>query len=176
MMNKERLIALCMVILAAAVSRLLPHPENMTPIAAIALFGGAKFERPSLAFIVPALALLASDAFIGFYAGMWVVYAAFAVITCIGFALRHGESAGNVVLASIVSSVIFFLITNCSFLVAHTPYPSGVQGLVMSYQAGIPYFRNTLFGDLFYNIVLFGGFALAERRFGFLRARPLAAA
>ena len=175
-MNKERLLALTLVIFAAAVSRLLPHPENVAPIAAIALFGGAKFERKWLAFLIPALALLVSDAIIGFYAGMGVVYASFAVITCIGLTLRKHKNTPAIILASLGSSVIFFLITNCSFLVSHTPYPTGMEGLMMSYEAGIPYFRNTLLGDLFYNALLFGGFALAERRFSFLRARSLATA
>ena len=44
-MNKERLITLTLMILAAAASRLLPHPYNFPPVAAIALFSGAQFEH-----------------------------------------------------------------------------------------------------------------------------------
>ena len=40
-MFKPRLIALLSIVLAAAALRLVPHPPNLTPIAAIALFGGA---------------------------------------------------------------------------------------------------------------------------------------
>lgn len=175
-MNKQRLITLATIVLAAAVSRLLPHPENVAPIAAIALFGGAKFEQKWLAFAVPGLALLLSDMVIGFYPGVWAVYAAFALIVCMGFALRKRESLPGVLLASLSASVLFFLITNCSFFYPSLPYPSGLQGLWLSYEAGLPFFRTTLLGDLFYNTVLFGGFALAERRYSFLRARPLATA
>ena len=176
MMNKDRLLALTLVILAAAASRLLPHPENVAPIAAIALFGGAKFERKSLAFFVPFAALLLSDAVLGFYAGIWAVYLAFAVLTCIGFALRGRESFSSVITASLLSSAVFFLITNCNAIVPHSNFPQTMDGLKMGYEAGIPFFRNTLLGDLFYNAVLFGGFAFAERRFGFLRNRILATA
>ncbi|NBO19277.1 MAG: hypothetical protein EBV03_08655, partial [Proteobacteria bacterium] len=64
-MNKERTITLFLVILTAALSRLLPHPENVAPIAAIALFAGAKFERKSLAFALPLLPMLLSDMVLG---------------------------------------------------------------------------------------------------------------
>lgn len=176
MINKQRICALTLLILLAAASRLLPHPQNVAPIAAMALFAGAKFERKLLAFALPLIALLVSDAIIGFYSGMGVVYAAFAVVTCIGFALRGGDSAVNVVAASLLSSVVFFLITNCSFFIAHTPYPDGITGLIMGYEAGIPFFRNTMLGDVFYNMVLFGSFAMAERRFSTLRSHQLAVA
>ncbi|MBY0408093.1 MAG: hypothetical protein K2Q01_10410 [Rickettsiales bacterium] len=172
-MNKQRLLALSMVILAAAASRLLPHPQNVAPIAAIALFAGSKFERKWLAFTVPATALLLSDAVIGFYERMWVVYAAFAVVVCMGFLLRSRENTPAVLLASLSASVAFFLITNLSLLGGHI-YPAGMEGVVASYTAGLPFFQNTLLGDLFYSAVLFGGFALAEKRFTPLR--PLATA
>lgn len=175
MMNKQRFFTLSLVVLAAAASRVLPHPVNVAPIAAIALFGGAMFERKSLGFIVPALALLLSDAVIGFYAGMGTVYLAFAVVACFGLALRGYQTGVNVVVASVASSVAFFLITNCPFLVSHTPYPDGFDGLMMSYTAALPFFRNSLLGDLFYSVLLFGGFALAERRYSFLRQRVLVA-
>jgi len=164
-MHKERLIALILVILTAAASRLLPHPENVAPIAAIALFCGAKFANKSLAFIVPALALLVSDSVIGFYAGMGTVYAAFAVITLIGLFLRGRENTTTIIASSVFASILFFLITNAPMLVPHTPYPEGISGLIMSYEAALPFFRNTLLGDMFYNAFLFGSFALAQRCF-----------
>jgi hypothetical protein len=175
-MNKERLAVLTVMILAAAASRLLPHPENVAPIAAIALFAGAQFERKWLAFAVPVAAMLMSDLFIGFYEGMWVTYLGFAVIVCLGFALRGSKGIIPVASATLTGSVFFFLISNCVFLIDHGLYPQTVDGMMQAYTAALPFFRNSLFGDAFYSALLFGGFALAQRKYEWLKVRPLATA
>jgi len=59
-MLKPRFLALLTVILAAAATRLLPHPPNMTSLSAVALFGGAYFADKRLAFLVPLTALFLS--------------------------------------------------------------------------------------------------------------------
>ncbi len=168
-MNRERLITLSLIILAAAVSRILPHPVNVTPIAALALFAGAQFERRWLAFAVPMLAMFLSDAVIGFYSQMWVTYVAFAVIVCLGFALRGRISPLPVVGTVLAGSVLFFLISNCALVMHGELYPANFEGMMASYTAALPFFRNTLLGDMFYAALLFGGFALAERKYSWLR-------
>ena len=175
-MNKERLFTLTLIILAAAASRLVPHPYNFTPITAIALFAGAQFERKWVAFAVPAAALLLSDAIIGFYSQMWLTYMAFAIVVCIGFLLRGHVRAWPVVGASFASSALFYLITNCAFWLPYDIYPHTLQGLVQGYVAGLPFFQNALAGDMFYSGLLFGGFALTERRFAGLKLRQPATA
>jgi len=170
-MNKERLFTLTLIILAAAASRLLPHPDNVTPIAAIALFAGAHFERKWLAFFVPLSAMLLSNAIIGFYDQMYVTYIAFALIVCIGFVLRGKRTFLPVVLATLAGSVSFFLITNCALWIHNDLYPKTIDGIITGYVMAIPFFKNTLIGDLFYSGLLFGGFALAERRFTRLQPR-----
>jgi hypothetical protein len=175
-MNKDRLITLTMIILAAAVSRILPHPDNVAPIAAMALFGAAQFERKWLAFAVPLLALLISDAFIGFYEHMYVTYVGFIAVTCIGLLLRGHVKPLPVVGATLGASVAFFLITNCALWIHYDLYPKTLEGVTTGYIAALPLFRNTVIGDLFYSALLFGGFALAERRYLWLRAPQLATA
>lgn len=175
-MHHQRLFALFMIVLAAAASRLLPHPENVAPIAAMALFGGAKCERTGMAFVLPALALFLSDALIGFYENMAVVYLAFALVVCLGFTLRRRESPAALALASVTASALFFLVTNFAPLTGHGMYAATWEGVTAAYAAGLPFLRNTLLGDGFYTAMLFGGFALAERRFHGLRLRPLAPA
>ncbi len=165
------LITAVLLILFAALSRLLPHPMNFAPITAIALFGGAYLDR-RLAFIVPLLAMLISDAFIGFYSGFYWVYGAFIVIGFIGLWLRNkmDEPAGKKILfigsSALVSSVIFFLITNFAFLYPPTMYPHTFDGIIASYAAGIPFFRNTLAGDLIYTAMMFGVYELVTKYFG----------
>lgn len=174
--NKYR-IALVLIILAA-LTRLLPHPHNFTPIAAIGLFGAAVFERRWLMFLVPFGALFLSDLFInnvvyaeyqnGFawYTSLWI-YAAFAAVIAVGYLLlRKKASTGNIVGASLSASVIFFLVTNFSVWLESGMYPKTTAGLAACYAAGWPFFGNTLLGDLFFSAVLFGGYAWANKALG----------
>ena len=172
-MNKPRSTVLSGMILAAAAARLVPHAPNFTPIAAIALFGGAHFADKRLAFGVPLAALLLSDLVLGFYHGMAVVYGSFALIVGLGLWLRSRRTIWPIAGAALVSSLLFFLVTNFGVWVAGSLYPQTLSGLGACYVAAIPFFRNTLGGDLFFSAVLFGGFALAEKRFHSLR-EPLA--
>jgi hypothetical protein len=169
-MNKTRLTVLAGMILAAAASRLIPHPPNFTPIAAMALFGGACFSDRRAAFLVPLAGLLASDLVIGFYRLMPIVYGSFALMVCLGFWLRDRRTAWRVAGAGVISAVFFFLVTNFTVWALGSLYPKTPGGLIECYAAAIPFFRNMLLGDLFYAGVLFGGLALAERRYPVLRA------
>jgi len=156
-------------ILAAAFSRLLPHPPNMAPITAVALFGGAYFSDKRLAFLVPLAALFLSDLVLGVYRHMEVVYLSFALIVCIGLWLQQHRSVLNIAGAAVASSLLFFLVTNFGVWAFGSLYPRNLDGLLACFAAAIPFFKNTLQGDMFYTVVLFGGFALLERQFGILR-------
>ncbi len=161
-----RLVVVYIAVIAAVILRLIPHWPNFTPVAAIALFSGAIISRKSTAFLIPFAALFISDLFIGFHSTMIAVYFAFAITVAIGFMLRNRIKAGNVALASVVSSVLFFLITNFgAWMSGMMPYPANFSGLMMAYAAGIPFFNNGLIGDLFYSTVFFGGFYLFSIKF-----------
>jgi hypothetical protein len=157
-------------ILAAALSRLVPHPPNLTSVAAMALFGGAYLADKRLAFLVPLGALFLSDLILGFYQHMEVVYASFALIVCIGLWLQERRTILRVAGAALAGSVVFFLVTNFGVWCLQSLYPHTLDGLIACYVAAIPFFRNTLLGDLLYTAILFGGFALLEVRFSALRA------
>jgi hypothetical protein len=169
-MLKPRFLALLTVILAAAATRLLPHPPNMTSLSAVALFGGAYFADKRLAFLVPLTALFLSDLVLGFYSHMEVVYLAFLLVVCIGLWLQKHRTVLAIAGASVASSVVFFLVTNFVwFHIGNTPYPLNFNGMIESYVAALPFFRNTVIGDLLYTALLFGGFALLETRFAALK-------
>jgi hypothetical protein len=173
-MLKPRAIALISLVLAAAASRLVPHPWNLTSIAAVALFGGAYFQDRRLAFAVPLGALFLSDLVFGLYHGMAVVYVSFAMIVGIGLWLRSRRQPALIAGAALASSVLFFVLTNFGVWASGHLYPRTWAGLVTCYTAALPFFRNSLEGDLLYTLVLFGGFALMERRFEVLREpRPV---
>jgi hypothetical protein len=175
-MLKPRLMVLVVVVLAASASRLIPHPPNLTSITAVALFGGAYFSDRRLAFLVPLAALLLSDLILGFYSHMEVVYLSFALVVCVGLWLQKRRSAIYIAGAALASSILFFLLTNFGVWAFESLYPKTVEGLLACYVAAIPFFQNTLQGDLFFTAVLFGGFTLLERGFPKLREPRMTAA
>ena len=145
--------------------RIIPHWPNFTPIAAIALFGGTYLKRKELAFLIPVIAMLLSDAILGFHNVMIPVYASFLLIVSLGFYLRTRVTAINVVSASLLSSLLFYLVTNyASWATGMMPYVPGFPGLMQSYIAGLPFFLNGIMGDLFFNGVFFGAFYLVTNK------------
>lgn len=170
-----RLTTLTVVVLLTALLRLLPHWPNFTPVAALALFGAATFERKWLGLLAPFAAMLLSDTLIGFHSTMTAVYVSFGLTWLLGlWALKH-PSAGRIALVSITASLLFFLITNFAVWYGSTFYPQTPAGLLACYAAGLAFydgtsfFLNGVFGDLFFSAVLFGGYYLLQQRFVALR-------
>ena len=161
--NHTRILALLAAILGAAALRLVPHPPNFSPIDAMALFGGADLGRRALAFAAPLAAMLVSDAIIGFHPYMWATYLSVVLIVVIGWAVQARVTPLRVGAAAVASSVLFFVLTNFSVWLGSEVYPQTLAGLTACYVAAIPFFQNTLAGDLFYATLLFGGFAVLER-------------
>ena len=171
--NTTRLIAIVIAIFAAAALRLLPHPFNFSPIDGMALFSGAYLGRRGLAFAAPFGALLLSDAFLGFYPGIEFVYASVAAIVLIGWTFSSRKSALRIGLATVAGSLVFFVVTNFGVWLGSGMYAHSAAGFVACYTAAIPFFRNTVAGDLFYSALLFGGFALLQRLVPAVRERTL---
>lgn len=167
--NTTRLLAVLAAIAAAAALRLVPHPPNFAPVGALALFSGAYLGRRSLAFAAPIGAMLLSDAIIGFHSAMPFVYAGVAATVVLGQLALSNISALRVACAAVASSVLFFALTNFGVWLQSGMYPQTLAGLAACYAAAIPFFQNSLAGDLFFSGLLFGGFALAERAAPVLR-------
>jgi hypothetical protein len=157
-------LTLTLMVFVAAFVRLLPHPPNFAPIAAMALFGGAYFNKKSFAFAVPLAAMFLTDAIIGFHSGMWIVYLSFALIVVIGMLMLKKVKVKNVILASLSASFSFFIITNFGVWAFGTMYPKNITGLTECYIAAIPFIQNTIAGDLFFSGVMFGIFEFAKSR------------
>lgn len=168
MFRDNRTKAAAALILIAVISRLIPHPANFAPIGAVALFGGCYISNKKMAFIIPLTIMFLSDLLLQFISGngfhpvmLWV-YTSFALITLLGFYLRGKEKGQNILVSSLTGSVIFFLITNFGqWVTGYYGYANG--SLVHSYVEAIPFFSGTLLGDLFYNLLLFGSFALIRK-------------
>jgi len=164
-MVNARFATLVAMILAAAATRLFPHPPNFTPIGAMALFGGAHFASPLVALAVPLCAMLLSDLLLGFgvHPVMPFVYGSFAFTVWLGRWLRARRSRRAIAVAAVSGSVVFYVVTNLGVWLVGDLYPRTLDGLATCYIAAIPIFRNTLAGDAGYTVALLGGFALAQR-------------
>ncbi|HZY10958.1 MAG TPA: DUF6580 family putative transport protein [Bacteroidota bacterium] len=162
-------------ILIAALSRLLPHLPNFTPITALALFGGVYLDKKHT-FIVPLAAMLISDYFIGFYSGMAWVYCSFVAIGFLGLWLRNHRGVGKTIGATLTGSILFFAVTNFGVWVSsQVTYSHTLSGLIECYVVAIPFFRNTLFGDVVYVGALFGAYELAKKFIPSLISKPFSA-
>jgi hypothetical protein len=165
-----RVYALVVLVVIAAVSRLLPHPENITPIGALALFSGACFADRRVALAVPLVALFLGDLVTGLHFMIPVVYGSFALNVLIGrFWLRRRRVLIPIACATLLGAVQFFVVTNFGLWALGGYYPRTWQGLVTCYVNAIPYLQRTLLGDMTFVVVLFGGLALVERAFPRLR-------
>jgi hypothetical protein len=182
-----RPVALAALILAAALTRLLPHPPNFAPITALAVFGAVRYADRRAALVAPLVALFVSDLALevlhgyglaerrGLYHGMWVVYGTTALVALIGRVARGTRRPVAIGATTLAGSCVFFLVTNFAVWAGGAVYPRTAEGLVACYVAALPFFRNAVLGDATYAAALFGAWALAEARFPALRPAPAGA-
>lgn len=166
----------------AALSRLLPHPPNFTPIGSMALFGAAYFSRKYLAFLVPILAFWVSDLALNnvVYAAYFETFswfspallwscAAMVLIVVIGRHFLKKINMTTLIGSSLLASVVFFLLSNFGVWASGTMYPMNFGGLMACFAAGIPFFGNTVAGNLVYTALLFGGFEALKSQLPYLQ-------
>jgi hypothetical protein len=144
-------------------ARLLPHPANFAPVGAIALFAGMYLPR-RWAIAGPLLALFVSDIFIGFYSPLMMitVYGSFALMGFVGLKMRKNKTFAKILSGTFLGSVLFFLITNWAVWAFGTMYIHSLTGLMESYTMALPFFRNSLLGDVFYVGILVGAVELSR--------------
>ena len=164
-MKREKLhtlVAPVIIISIAVALRLVPHPANVAPIAAMALFGGVYLDK-KYALIIPLVALFISDLFLGFHGTMLFVYGSFLMTGLIGLWLRNHKQIQHVIAASLFSSLLFYLVTNFGVWLTGTLYAKTMTGLFESYTMALPFFRNTIIGDLLYVGLFFGAYEVVLR-------------
>lgn len=177
--NTSRTLLIVCLIFCAAVYRILPvHILNVAPIGAMALFGGANLKKSWQAIFIPLSALFVGDLFLNnvtykamnptftlFYTGAVWVYVSFALISLIGIVFLKKATAKNVLFASIGGSILFFIVSNFGTWLSAGIYPQTFSGLATCYVAAVPFFVNTLAGDLLFSAILFGVYEFSQRRF-----------
>jgi hypothetical protein len=165
------IIIAVLLIVAAAISRVVMFPHNFSPMVGMAIFGGAVISDKRLAFALPLFSMFLSDVLFqvfhiapGFWGwGQLIGYGIFALITIIGFSLKK-INVINVASYSIMSSIIFFVLSNSGFFVFDNPvyhtYSQSFPGYIDCLKGGLPFFRTSILADLVYSGVLFGVYYL----------------
>lgn len=143
-----------LIIVAAVLFRIFPHAPNLVPVGAIALFAGYVIKN-KWGIAIPVVIMALSDFYIGYHDTMWFVYGSYIAIALLGRVFASRLSLPTVVLLSISSSILFYIVTNFGVWLMGTMYTKDVSGLMQSYVYAIPFFRATLVGDLVFNGVLF---------------------
>ena len=148
------------------------HPHNFTPVAAMALVGGLYINRKALAFIVPVATLFMADIILNntinrsFFVGqegfiiwadyMLYTYSTILLTVVIGMLIAKKSVGTKILGGALFASVLFFLVTNFGSWLTMPMYPKSPAGLLMSYEAGIPFFQNTLISNLVFVTVFVG--------------------
>jgi len=138
-------------ILILALSRLIPHPDNFTPIIALAIMGSHFFKSINFSYLVVLFSMLIADFFIGFYSHMLFVYLSLFLIILIFFKISKKMNYKNLFIFGFFGSVIFFLISNFGVWVAGNLYEKNMNGLLECYFMAIPFFKNTLISTLIFS-------------------------
>ncbi len=184
MKNTKIIGSFGLIIAAAVLLRLIPHMPNFAPVTGLALFSGAYLNK-RIALIVPILIMIISDylllyihpfgpnifSFNQIYSPFSLVHSttpyvwvSFMISALIGMWLKAHSKPTDIILASVAASAQFFLITNFGVWAEGSMYPKTVQGLMEAYIMGVPFFRNTMYGDLFYSTIFFGTDAFIRRK------------
>lgn len=154
---------IALMIVLAALSRLIPHAPNFTSIEATAIFAGAMWGLSLSAFLVPVLSMLLTDLIFGFHSSMFFVYGSLALSVMLGAIALQKRTGLRILGCALLSSLIFFLVTNFGVWLGGM-YPQNTQGLIDCYVMALPFFRNQVTGDLVYSALIFASYELVHRK------------
>ena len=160
MTNSERL-ALALIVLGV-LSRLVPHPPNMTAVVGVTLLGAYAIRNGWLAALVPLATMAIADLVLGWHTSALFTYTGMLCATLIGRWLLTKLSVVRLGGAAFLASLTFFLISNFGVYLGGY-YGYGIDGFIACYVAAIPFWGNSLIGDLGSTAILFGVFVLARR-------------
>lgn len=176
-MNNKRLIVAVIVVLFLVFARILPHPLNFTPVGAMALLLGSKFKKGYFGIVLVIVSYVISDVFVNgllynswsvnyfLKPTTWIFYSIFMLYFVAGKYIVRGNKTVTIAGASILSSILFFVLSNLLVFLSSSLYPKTISGLVQCYTLAIPFFNNTIAGDLVFSALFFGIFSLAKNYF-----------
>ena len=161
-MIKKSNLLVTIFVTVGVVTRLIPHPPNLTAIGAVALFGGALYLDKKISLIIPIIILAVSDFILGFQMNI-SVYFSFILIVLLGFNLRQKLTFKNIISYSIFSGLIFYFVTNLFVFLGSTYYSQDIYGLITCYTLALPFLTNTILGNLLYSLAMFYSFKYVHK-------------
>ena len=162
--NSNSFLIACILIIVAAISRLIPHPFNFTAIGAIALFSGVTLKDKRFAYLLPFTAMILTDIYLGFHFSILPVYGCFAIAVALGTTIKNQPRILPLAGLSLLSSILFFLVTNLPIWYSDMSlYPITWAGTLQSYTMALPFFGNQVIGDLMYSTVFFGVYHAVQK-------------
>lgn len=159
-LENETILAFGLIVVAILL-RLLPHPANFAPVAAVSLFAGAKLNK-KYAIWIPLAIMMVSDLFLGLHSTIAFTWGSFALIGLLGLWLKGRDNIGNIFAGALTGSLLFYFVTNFGVWIATPLYQKTLTGLLDCYVMAIPFFRNTLMSDILFAGALFGAYELAK--------------
>ncbi len=157
--TRSRLILTVTLISFGILFRLIPHPANIAPIGAIALFGGSKLPKRYAVSVIVATMLL-SDVLIGFHGVMAYTWGSYLLIALLGGSILQKASVIKIGGMALTSSFLFFVISNFGVWLHSGMYTKTIEGLMQCYIMALPFYQNTVIGDVFFSSLLFGGYTI----------------
>jgi hypothetical protein len=138
------------------------------------LFSGLYFAKKYQAIIFPLITIWASDLCINysytgtitpFYDGFYWQYGCYILIALLGVAISQQINYTKVMGVTLLSSLLFFVISNFGVWFCYNMYTHDFAGLISCYIAGVPFLKNAVMGDLIFSTALFVSVQLLYKRF-----------
>ena len=153
--TKHKIVLFAYFVGILAISRIIPHPPNFTPVIAMAIFMPYLTRDIYSAMAVPLAAMFVSDMYLGWHSSMFWVYSSILLGTILSrYTMTIKKKYVHLGTNALVSAIIFFAVTNFAVWMSGSLYPLTLEGLILCYTMAIPFFANTVLGTIFYVAML----------------------
>ena len=165
-----------LVLALGAMTRLIIHAPNFTPVLALALFGGVYLKKKQ-ALVLPVILLAATDIILGYHQTIFFTWGCIVLIAAMGIWVKNNKNTKTIFGSSLLAAVVYYIVTNLGVWLTTGMYPMNLSGLAECYYVAIPYFRNTLISTFAYTFLLFTAYDLIaarikNTRFAYLATAP----
>ena len=153
-MKNDLMIPIIMMTLLI-ISRMISDIPNFTATIALIMFTSYLIRDKFLSVLVILVSQIISDLYIGIYSSMFFVYGAYVFIALLSPIIMNKLSFKSVLISSLVTPTIFYIVSNFGVWITGSTYPLSLDGLVMCYVAGIPFFDETLLSTVVFSVTIY---------------------
>jgi len=153
-MKNDLIIPIIMMTLLI-ISRMISDIPNFTATIALIMFTSYLIRDKFLSVLVILVSQIISDLYIGIYSSMFFVYGAYVFIALLSPIIMNKLSFKSVLISSLVTPTIFYIVSNFGVWITGSTYPLSLDGLIMCYVAGIPFFDETLLSTVVFSVTIY---------------------